>query len=129
MLFIGTDIVEVGRIADFIRHWPQRFPERIFTTQERVYCDQQALPAVHYAGRFAAKEAARKALHAAGHQLTVPFKAIDIQRDRMGVPRIILGNNALGDTAAENLAPFQLALSISHTDQFAIATVVLETDG
>lgn len=124
MIFIGTDIVEVGRIEDLIRRWPQRFVDRIYTGQEKAYCERQAVPAIHYAGRFAAKEATRKALHAAGQQSTVPFKEIDIKRDHLGVPSIALGSSAPG-----NPGPYRLALSISHTGQIAIATVALESDG
>lgn len=124
MIYIGTDVVEVGRIEDLMRRWSQRFLDRIYTAQEKAYCERQAVPAIHYAGRFAAKEAARKALHAAGQQSTVPFKDIDINRDHLGVPSITLGRDARGTPS-----PYRMALSISHTGQIAIATVALESDG
>ena len=74
MIYVGTDIVDVDRIHDMMENWPDRFIERVFTPGEVAYCNRQAIPSIHYAGRFAAKEAARKACSAAGSGSDSPAK-------------------------------------------------------
>ena len=62
MIFgIGIDVVEVERIEKSIAEFGERFVERVFTQEERAYCESQKRPAIHYAARFAAKEAVAKA--------------------------------------------------------------------
>ena len=102
-----------------INSWKSRFVERVFTPSEVAYCTKQATPSIHFAGRFAAKEAARKALSAAGRKRVIPFLDIDVRRNENGVPSLdIPGTQG-----------YNLALSISHTETLATATVVVETDG
>ena len=62
ILGIGLDITEIGRIADAIGRYGDRFVQRVFTQGEVAYCTRRKTPAIHFAGRFAAKEAAMKAL-------------------------------------------------------------------
>ena len=119
MIHLGTDIVDIQRFAALLEKWDRRLVERLFTPQEIQYCERQAVPAIHYAGRFAAKEAVRKALHAAGRRTTVPFLSIDIRRDDIGVPSATL--------ADQN--DVRLSISISHTDAIAIATAMAEFHG
>ena len=59
---IGIDVVEVGRIAEAIERHGEAFLARLFTAGERAYCEAQNVPALHFAARFAAKEAVAKAL-------------------------------------------------------------------
>jgi len=59
---IGIDVVEVDRIEDAIAKQGEVFLRKLFTEAERKYCDQQKRPGLHYAARFAAKEAVSKAL-------------------------------------------------------------------
>ena len=61
--FIGTDIVSVSRIEKILQQYSDRFIKHVFTDKEKSYCDLKSNPAVHYAGRFAAKEAVKKALY------------------------------------------------------------------
>jgi holo-[acyl-carrier protein] synthase len=61
-IFIGTDIVDVSRIRQLIDDHPDRFIERTYTDKEQSYCAGKSDPSVHYSGRFAAKEAIKKAL-------------------------------------------------------------------
>ncbi len=119
MIHLGTDIVDIQRFAALLEKWDRRLVERLYTPQEIAYCERQAVPAIHYAGRFAAKEAVRKALHAAGRRTTVPFQSIDIRRNDIGVPSVALSDQN----------EIRLSLSISHTDALAIATVAAENDG
>ena len=119
MIFLGTDIVDIERFSRMLDKWGRHLVERLFTPHEIDYCQRQAVPAIHFAGRFAAKEAVRKALHAAGRRTTVPFLSIEIRRDDIGVPRAILADQ-------NNV---QLSVSISHTDSIAVATVTAQFDG
>ena len=59
---LGLDATEIDRIADSIERYGERFLRRIFTESEVAYCMRRRVPAIHFAGRFAAKEAAMKAL-------------------------------------------------------------------
>lgn len=115
MIFVGTDLVEVGRIRDVIEVWSERFLGRIFTADEIAYCHQRATPSIHFAGRFAAKEAVKKAMYAAGRKEPILFRDIQIQRDSEGAPIVVL----------EGLAESP-QVSISHTSRYAVATAVLE---
>lgn len=101
-----------------------RFAERVFTDAERKYCDGRgAVAAQHYAARFAAKEAALKALQT-GWSGGIGWQDVEISAKESGAPLLLLHGRALelyeqsGATAAH--------LSMSHTSEHAIAEVVLE---
>ena len=78
-IFIGTDLVEVTRIRSAIQKTGDRFLNRIYTKTEQDYCQSKANPEIHYAGRFAAKEAVMKALKSSGINAPISFDSIDIQ--------------------------------------------------
>lgn len=118
MIYVGTDIVEVDRIQALIDRWSSQFLERIFTPDEIAYCERQAAPSIHFAGRFAAKEAIKKALYAAGEVTPILFHQIQVERTPQGAPLVRLAGP--GQRAIQ--------ISISHTDRHAIATAILETD-
>ena len=118
MIYVGTDIVEVDRIQALIDRWSAQFLERIFTPDEIAYCDRQAVPSIHFAGRFAAKEPVKKALYAGGHVTPIHFHQIRVERTPQGAPLVRL-------TGPEQRA---IQVSISHTKRHAIATAILETD-
>jgi holo-[acyl-carrier protein] synthase len=120
---IGIDIIEVARIREVLLRTP-RFGERVFTPAERRYCDSRgAVAAQHYAARFAAKEAALKALQT-GWRGGIGWQDVEIASRESGAPYLILHGvvkelfNSSGATAAH--------LSMSHTTEHAIAQVVLE---
>jgi holo-[acyl-carrier protein] synthase len=120
---IGIDIIEVARIREVLLRTP-RFAERVFTPAERVYCDSRgAVAAQHYAARFAAKEAALKALQT-GWRGGISWQDVEISARESGAPFLIFRGqvsevfNKFGATATH--------LSMSHTSQHAIAQVVLE---
>jgi len=117
---IGVDVVSVPRMAGVLKRRGDRFCARVFTEGERAYCRSRAEPAQHYAVRFAAKEAALKALGVpAGlcwHELEV------VQED--GAPRIRLHGRAA--EAADTRRSGRLHLSLSHSAETAIAMVVAE---
>ena len=120
---IGIDIIEVARIREVLQRTP-RFAERVFTPAERAYCDGRgAVSEQHYAARFAAKEAALKALQT-GWRGGIAWQDVEIAARDSGAPFLILHGpvrelfEKSGATAAH--------LSMSHTSEHAIAQVVLE---
>ena len=113
-IFIGTDIVEVSRIDSSINTSGKRFLNRIYTDIEQKYCDSKSNPSIHYAGRFAAKEAVMKALKSSGHYEPIPFTSIDVHSKNNGEPVVILSSAYKG----------KCRVSISHTDTFAIASAI-----
>ena len=113
-IFIGTDIVEVSRIDSSISTSGKRFLNRIYTDIEQKYCDSKSNPSIHYAGRFAAKEAVMKALKSSGHNKPIPFTSIDVHSKNNGEPVVILNFDYKG----------KCKVSISHTDTYAIASAI-----
>ena len=123
IISIGIDIIEVKRIREVLLRTP-RFAERVFTRAERDYCDTRgAVAAQHYAARFAAKEAALKALQT-GWRGGIGWQDVEVAAKESGAPYLIFGGqvlnifNGFGATATH--------LSISHTTDHAIAQVILE---
>lgn len=119
----GVDIVEVPRIAETIARFGERFLRRVFTEGEIRYCDAKANRAERYAARFAAKEAALKAL-GTGLRHGVAWRQIEVRRQPGGRPMLALGGKA-AEIAAQ-LGIQRASLSLSHTAQHAIAQVILE---
>jgi len=120
---IGIDIIEVARVREVLQRTP-RFTERVFTAAERVYCDSRgAVAAQHYAARFAAKEAALKALKT-GWRGGISWQDVEIGSQESGAPFLTFHGEAkqLFEESGATVAH----LSISHTTQHAIAQVVLE---
>jgi len=110
--FIGTDIVSVPRISEILKKESDSFTARIFTEEEITYCSSRNNPAIHFAGRFAAKEAVKKAILSHDPKAVVPLKSISISRSDSGDP-IVVCNGFL-----------ECKVSISHTEEFAIAFAV-----
>jgi holo-[acyl-carrier protein] synthase len=119
----GIDIVEVCRMEEIIRKWGDRFVARVFSKGEITYCAGCALPAAHYAARFAVKESFLKSL-GMGLGMGLSLKDIEVANDRRGKPRVrLLGR------AADILLRFGIRavhVSISHTRHSATAIVLLE---
>ena len=120
----GIDIAEVPRIRESIERFGQRFLDRIYTPGEQRYCDSKANRAERYAARFAAKEAAMKAL-GTGWNHGVRWCDCEVVRMPGGRPTIAFHGKA-GEFAAK-LGVKNAALSISHTVDQAIAQVILES--
>jgi len=111
--FIGTDIISVVRIEKIIQQHSQRFKKRTYTPIEIKYCDSKAVPPIHYAGRFAAKEAIKKALLSSGIISNIDFAAIEILSSESGAPEVQLNHPLLDKISCK--------VSISHTNDTAIA--------
>src|SRR6266478_6552437 len=120
----GIDIAEVPRIAQAIVRFGERFVRRVFTDGEIRYCDSKAKRVERYAARFAAKEAAMKAL-GTGWSRGVRWRDCEVTRLPGGRPTIMFHGKA-GEIAAQ-LGVKNSALSISHTADQAFAQVILES--
>jgi holo-[acyl-carrier protein] synthase len=120
----GIDIAEVPRIRQSIARFGDRFVQRIYTAGEIRYCDSKANRAERYAVRFAAKEAAMKAL-GTGWSHGVRWQDCEVTRLPGGRPTIAFHGKA-GEIAAR-LGVKHAALSLSHTAEQAIAQVILES--
>lgn len=121
---IGVDIVEISRMERILRDTPGFFP-RMFTDDERAYCESSARPAAHYACRFAAREAVLKALGVGFGQEGVGRRDVSVSRDKNGRPVAVLSGGAL--RAAQRLGVQEVALSLSFTSDLAIANAMAIT--
>ena len=117
--FIGTDIVSVSRIQKNIHEHSDRFKKHTFTENEKKYCDLKPNPAIHYAGRFAAKEAVKKALYSSKIINSIDFVDIEILSSNSGVPEVQLSH--------PDLKNIQVKISISHIEEYAIAFALVSS--
>src|SRR5882672_8865580 len=120
----GIDIAEVHRIAEAMERFGDRFLHRVFTEGEIRYCDSKANRVERYAARFAAKEAGMKAL-GTGWNHGVRWRDIEVVRPRGQRPTIQFHGQAA--VFAEKLGARNIALSITHTSEQALAHVILES--
>ena len=101
-----------------------RFAERVFTPSERQYCDSRGVAAPqHYAARFAAKEAALKALKT-GWRGGISWQDVEVTSDELGAPSLSFYGEAR--VLLEKSGANRTHVSLSHTTEHAIAEVVLE---
>src|SRR5215831_11408365 len=121
---LGLDATEIDRIADMIERYGDRFLTRVFTEGEVAYCTRRRVPAIHFAGRFAAKEAAMKAL-GTGHSHGVLWRDVEVVR-RGGPPQLQLHGGAA--RRFEAIGGHSSQLTITHSDALALAQVILLGD-
>lgn len=119
----GIDMVEVARVRAAIERYGRRFLERVFTPAEIRYCQSRKNAGERFAGRFAAKEAALKAL-GTGLRGGISWRDVEISREPAGRPVIHFAGKAA--EFAVRLGSRRASVSISHTAEQAIACVVLE---
>jgi holo-[acyl-carrier protein] synthase len=123
IISIGIDIIEVARIREVLLRTP-RFSDRVFTAAERAYCDSRGVVAAqHYAARFAAKEAALKALQT-GWRGGISWQDIEVAARESGAPYLIFTGEVLA--VYKKFGATATHLTISHTSEHAIAQVILE---
>ena len=120
---LGVDITEVDRIAATIQRRGRRFLERVFTLAEIVYCERHRNRAERFAGRFAAKEAAMKAL-GTGWRRGVRWVDIEVVREPSGKPTLKLSGATRA--IADRLGVKHIAMTITHTGNTALAEVIFE---
>lgn len=123
---VGTDIVEVGRIAVLTRDRGPAFLERWFTAHEIDYCSRKAMPSHHFAARFAAKEAVVKALPMTWNG-PLPWRSIEIINDPHGAPSAILSGAILD--AATRAGVAEIRVSLSHCREYANAIALVTVRG
>lgn len=116
-------MIEIRRIQQCIDRFGSRFLNRVFTPGEQAYCLRKRNSAESFAARFAAKEAAAKSL-GTGISYGVNWLEIEVVREPGGRPSIRFHGRAA--EIAGRLGAAHAALSITHTVEFALASVVLE---
>ena len=119
---IGIDATEIDRIQAAIERYGDRFLRRVFTEAEIAYATRRRNPAPHFAGRFAAKEAAMKAL-GTGHSQGVHWRGIEVVRAPGGPPQLRFHGGAASRFAY--LKANSSLLTITHSQTLAIAQVML----
>jgi holo-[acyl-carrier protein] synthase len=120
---MGIDVAEVKRIAAVIESQKERFLQRVYTPDEVAYCQQFKNRYERFAGRFAAKEAAMKAL-GTGWSRGVRWVDLEVVRHPSGRPTLTLKGEA--KKIADALGVKSIAISITHTSEQAIAQVIFE---
>ena len=120
---VGVDMVAIARMERILERTP-RFARRVFTDEEREWCEHTTRPAAHYACRFAAREAVVKAL-GCGFGAGVTWRDVAVVQDGMGRPRVRLSGRA-AEVALEQ-GVLDVALSLSFTREMAVASAVATT--
>ena len=121
---VGVDMVEIARMEKVLGRRPN-FAKRVFTKEERAYCNRMARPAQHYAARFAAREAVLKAL-GTGFSRGIGFSDVSVGRSETGQPLAVLTGRAAEIAAEQGI--LEVALSLSYTHEVAVASAVAMTE-
>ncbi len=121
VLGIGTDIIEVARIGQMIEKHDELFLRRVYTAAEIDYCAGRKAAMQHYAGRWAAKEAALKAL-GTGWAKGIQWTDLEVANLPGGKPELRI-HGAASRIAAE-MGIFEMQISLSHCRAFAVAYVI-----
>jgi holo-[acyl-carrier protein] synthase len=125
---IGVDIADINRIKHSLNEFGERFRQRVFTAAEIAYCEQfthEPAKVERYAARFAAKEAARKALGAAVPLRALSWQEVEIISSPEGAPQLRFHARAAELIAQLNIT--RVHVSLSHAPEHAVAFVVLES--
>ncbi|HEX7528921.1 MAG TPA: holo-ACP synthase [Thermoanaerobaculia bacterium] len=122
ILGIGTDLLDVARMAKELEEEGAGFRDTVFTPSEIAYCEAKRYPPRHFAARFAAKEALFKAL--AGSMSHAFWREVEVARTGDAAPRLVLHGRTR--EAADRLGVTDILVSLSHTDSLAAASVVLQ---
>ena len=123
---LGIDLVEIDRIARLVEGRGDHAVLRLFTDGEAAYARAQSLPARHFAARFAAKEAAYKALAGTEHARGIGWRDIEVIREWDGRPALRF--HARAAERADELRVTRALLTLTHSNLTAGAVVVLEAD-
>ena len=117
---LGVDIVEIERMKKILARTP-RFMERVYTADEQAYCNEKASPEIHYATRFAAKEAVLKALGTGFSWGKYDPREVEVRRSSKGRPYVVLHGAAKELAANQGVTEIPLSLSYTHTEAVACA--------
>jgi holo-[acyl-carrier protein] synthase len=124
VLGVGTDLMEIARIAQSIARFGDRFLQRVFTQREIQYCRRKKNAAESFAARFAAKEAGAKAL-GTGISRGINWLELEVTREPSGKPRLELTGRAA--ERARDLGVATVSLSLTHSKDVAFAVVIMES--
>ena len=120
---VGIDLVETQRIKVAMDRYGERFTARVFTPWEVEYCLSKINPALSFAGRFAVKEAVFKAI-GTGSARGVKWTSVEVVNDRRGQPQVRLGRGI-----RNHIGNKKIIISLSHTNEYAVASAILVSDG
>lgn len=120
---IGVDLVECARIQHSLDRFGDRFLHRVFTDGEIEYSMSMKFPARHLAARFAAKEAVSKAF-GTGIGKAMGWRDLDVRKKPSGEPYLVFAGEA--EQLAQTRGVTSALITLSHTDNHAMAMVVLE---
>ena len=120
---LGVDIVEISRMRDILKRTPV-FKQKVYSEDERKYCESKATPEIHYATRFAAKEAVLKAL-GTGFSEGIKPRDIEVARNKKGKPYVVLHGRA--KEISQEYGVLELPLSLSYTHREAVACAMAIT--
>ena len=121
---LGVDIVDVARMKRILERTPS-FARKVFSCEECCYCDSKPAPEVHYATRFAAKEAVVKAL-GTGFAEGIGVRDIEVRRTSKGRPYVVLTGRAREVARELGVRELPLSLSYTHTEAVACAMAITE---
>ena len=119
---IGIDVVEVSRVERSIAEFGDKFLDRVFTKREQDYCQKQKRRVIHYAARFAAKEAVSKAF-GTGIGKDMGWLDLEVVRKSSGEPEVILSGRA--KEFAEEKRIGDIKVSLTHAEHYAAANAVI----
>jgi holo-[acyl-carrier protein] synthase len=121
---LGSDLIEIARIAASIERFGDRFLHRVFTTGEIAYCRRKKNAAESFAARFAAKEAGAKAL-GTGISNGIAWPEIEVRREPSGRPTLHFSGRAR--LRADALGVSRTSLTLTHSRELAMAVVIVES--
>ena len=121
---LGVDIVEIERMRAILERSPS-FREKVFSEEERAYCDGTSCPEAHYATRFAAKEAVLKAL-GTGFSAGIGVRDIEVRRNAKGHPYVVLAGRAREVAREQGVRELPISLSYTHAEAVACAMTITD---
>ena len=119
---LGIDLVDIARMKRILERTPS-FASKVFSEDERAYCDSRANPEAHYAARFAAKEAVVKAL-GTGFTQGISVRDIEVVRTAKGTPRVVLRGRAAEIAREQGVLSLPISLSFTHDEAVACAMAI-----
>ena len=121
---LGGDIVDIARMRRILERTPS-FARKVYSDEERAYCLDKATPEVHFATRFAAKEAVVKAL-GTGFSGGIGVRDIEVRRTSKGRPYVVLSGRAKEVARELGVRELPISLSYTHTEAVACAMAITE---
>jgi holo-[acyl-carrier protein] synthase len=122
---IGIDLVPISRMREIIARWDERVLRRVFTEAEIAYCRARRDPVPHFAARFAAKEAALKAL-GTGLSLGVSWRELEVRRERGQPPSLVLSGRSR--EISRRCGGGRMLVTLTHDGDYAMAQAMLVGD-